>query len=420
MLQTRENRTLLLFLTGAFALNHLDRHLVSITLNEIGREFGLSDLQLGTLSGLAFALVHVALGFLAARFAVAGRRKAILVTSVGLWSAMTMLMGIANNYVQLFLARLGVGVGEAGCVPSSHAMIAEAYGTERRASALAFFSGGANVGLFLAFLVGGLLSQAYGWRVAFLVAGAPGLVLALVMIFSLREPLPQGASSGRMGPGPITVCKTLAERRSTRHVVFGATITALVGFGALAWIPTFLARTHAAPIWVIGLYLAFTAGILGALGTWVGGLLADRFGKHDITWRLKLVAVSILVGKSLAIVFYLSDNLSLALIAFVVPAAVGAVFTGPSFAQIYSNVPSAHRPMATAIMMFLFNLVGLGLGPMLVGFASDLLKSSQGADSLRYAMVLLQVTGFWAAIHFWIAGNAVGAEAKLDSSTDRS
>ena len=404
------NRLLLVLLTTAFALNHLDRHILNITLNDIGVEFQLTDLQLGTLSGLAFAVIYVGLGFPVAKLSRAGRRKPILVSAIGLWSLMTMAIGVTGNYVQIFLARFGVGVGEAGCVPPSHAMIADAYPPQKRASALAVFSAGTNIGIFLAFLGGGIVAHKFGWRAAFLAAGLPGILLALIMVFKLHEPAAPPEVKHEGEHSFKALLGTLLSETSTRHVIFGATLTALVGFGAIAWIAAFLSRIHGMQLAQVGLYLAIVIGVLGALGTWLGGVASDYLGQERPDWRLKFVGVTILVAKPLSIVFYLSDGLVLALVVFAVPAAVGSMFTGPSFAHIYSKLPSAQRPMATAVMMFLFNLIGLGLGPVMVGFISDMLAAYHGENSLRYALVILQLSGLWAAVHFWLAGNAVKLE----------
>ena len=336
-MSSNHNRSLLFFLTAAFALNHLDRHVLNITLNDIGAEFQLSDFQLGTLSGLAFAAIYVVLGFPIAKYSNPGKRKTILVSAIGLWSVMTMLMGITSNYVQIFLARFGVGVGEAGCAPPSHAMIADAFPKQQRASALAVFSAGSNIGIFAAFLVGGILAHKFGWRIAFFAAGMPGLLLALVMIVKFHEPAPAQVETAKAKPQFRDLFLKLMAEPSTRHVILGSTLTALVGFGAIAWIATFLARVHDMQVAQIGLYLAFVVGVLGAIGTCLGGFLADYFGRTRADWRMKFVAISILIAKPLSILFYLSDNLYFALIVFVVPSAVGAMFTGPAFAHIYSQ-----------------------------------------------------------------------------------
>lgn len=405
---------MLFILTAAFALNHLDRQVLNIVLNDIGVEFQLTDLQLGSLSGFAFAIIYAVLGFPIAKLAKPGKRKTILIAAISVWSAMTMLMGLTTNFIQIFLARVGVGIGEAGCVPSSHSMIADAYPKEKRATSLAFFSAGTNIGIFLSFLVGGIVAAEFGWRAAFLVAGLPGVFLGIVMLFALHEPLSVDHSekSGKASknidmPKYSDVIGTLLKEPSTRHTIIGAALVSMVGYGALTWLATFLVRIHSMELAQIGLYLAFVVGLLGAVATWAGGWFADKIGKNNPDWRLKFVALSILAAKPLAIIFYLSDDVVFALCFLVVPAALGALFSGPSFSHIYSTLEPSKRAMATAILMFITNLIGLGLGPILVGLVSDLLAPAYGIDSLRYSLIIIQLVGLWGATHFWLAGRHV-------------
>ncbi|SNZ21148.1 spinster family MFS transporter [Cohaesibacter gelatinilyticus] len=403
------NRKLLYLLTAMFSLSYLDRQILNITLNDIGAEFSLTDLQLGSLSGIAFAIVYVVFGFPVARLVRPGNRKVIAVAALSFWSTMTALMGIAGSFVTLLLARIGVGVGEAGCVPPSHSMIIDAFPPEKRASALSFYSAGTNIGIFLAFLVGGILTAKFGWRIAFLAAGLPGIALAIWIYFKLDEPASPVASTDRQSEKKsyASLARALLADKSTRHTLIGVALTAMVGLGASAWIATFLIRVHALEIAQVGVYLAVTIGIIGAVGTWLGGVLSDRLGRKNPTWRLKFVAVTIVIAKPFSILFYLQDQTMVALVIFVIPAMVGAMFVGPSFSHLYSRFEASSRPMITAILMFVINLVGLGLGPTLVGLISDMLAPTEGEGSLRYALVLLQIAGLWAAVHFWIAGRAM-------------
>lgn len=405
-----ERRWLLALLTLTFALSHLDRQILNITLNAIGLEFGLNDVQLGALSGLAFAVIYVMLGFPVAKLALPGRRKAIVAGALGFWSFMTVLTGFAGSYLHLLLARIGVGVGEAGAAPPSHAMISAAYEPERRASALAVFSAGANIGIFLSFLVGGIVATAYGWRAAFFVAGAPGLLLAVVLMLKVREPVPKTPAPARTFTYR-DVAARMFQSASTRHALYGAVLTAVVGYGAVAWVSTFLIRSHDLTTAQAGIFLAFTVGLLGGGGTWLGGVLADRLGARRADYRLKFVACTILCAKPFSIAFYLLGDPVIALTLFVVPALVGAMFTGPTFAHIYGELDEAMRPMATAVIMFLFNLIGLGLGPLIVGGLSDFMAPGEGSDSLRYALAIIQAVGLWGAVHFWIAGQKVKDQA---------
>lgn len=407
MKEIPSTRSVLLLLTAAFVLNHLDRHILNITLNDIGVEFNLTDLQLGTLSGVAFAVIYVLLGFPIAKLCRQGQRKFILVSALGVWSVMTALMGLATNYMQILMARVGVGMGEAGCVPASHSMISDAYPPEKRASAFAFYSAGANVGIFLSFIIGGFVASTYGWRMAFFVAGIPGILLAIAMVFLLKEPEQDIPESKTGGASYRTVIGILFSDKTTRHVIWGSALTAMVGYGAIAWIAAFLTRTHGLPLPHIGLYLAVVVGLLGALGTWAGGVLADRLGRTKPELRLRFVAITILIAKPFAVLFYLLDSTAIALIIFIIPAIVGAMFTGPTFAHVYSKLAAEQRAMATAIMMFILNLVGLGIGPVLVGFISDMFSASQGQNSLRFALAIIQIAGLWGGLHFWLAARAI-------------
>ncbi|MGJ8527885.1 MFS transporter [Maritalea sp.] len=209
------------------------------------------------------------------------------------------------------------------------------------------------------------------------------------------------------GIGYKSLVKQLVMDKSCCHSLFGAALAAMVSLGAGAWIAAFLIRAHGLSIAHVGIYLAITIGIVGALGTWLGGVISDHLGSKDPTWRLKFIAVTLLIAKPFAILFYLLDNTTLALVVFIVPALTGAMLIGPTFSHLYSRVEASSRPMVTAIFMFMVNLIGLGLGPILVGLMSDAQFSAYGPNSLRYALVALQIAGFWAAVHFWIAGRAI-------------
>ncbi len=411
-----QNRILLVILTAAFALSFLDRQILNITLNDIGREFQLTDLQLGTLSGLSFAVVYVVFGFPIAKLCKPGRQKKILTLALATWSILTALTGFAGNYVQLILLRIGVGIGEAGGVPPSHAMIGRAYLPEKRGGAIAFFSSGANVGIFLSFLVGGIIASIYGWRVAFYVASAPGIILAIMMILFLKEPPDnEGLTAEKISmPTYRFVLHQLLTDKSSKHVLIGAVVTSIVGYGTLTWLAAFLTRSHGLDTAQAGIFLGIVVGIGGAFGSYFGGAISDRLGLKRADWRLKSVCAIILISKPFAFGFYLIDNTSVALICFVLPAIISGAYMGPSFAHLFSKVDTVAQPMVTAIMMLMFNLIGLGLGPVFVGLLSDGLVNNFDQHSLRYALVVLQLIGLWGAAHFWMAGKCISAKALTD------
>lgn len=398
-------------LTAIFAIGHLDRHVLSISLNKIGLEFDLSDLQLGLLSGLIFAIVFVLFGFPIARLAARGNRRNIVAVSAFVWSTMTLVMGTAQNFTHLIMARLGVGIGEAGAVAPAHSMISDLYPPGQRTSAMATFSIGANIGVLLAFLIGGIIGQILGWRWAFFIAGMPGILLAFILRYGTEEPKRLEASSGSDdGSLFLATLKTIASDRGLRHAILGVGLTGIVTFGALAWNPAFLIRVHGLSQAQAGIVLAVAIGLFGGMGTWISGRLADRLGATDARWRIWLVIISILIGKIFAFGFVLVDH-RIASIGFLLGSAtLAGVFWGPTFAYLHAKVPTEMRPMATAMFLFSFNLIGLGIGPTLIGFLSDRVFAEDGYASLRYALATIQFISFWGAWHYWKVAKTMTAQ----------
>jgi MFS family permease len=397
----------LAMLTGVAALNQLDRQLLSILLEPVRREFGLTDIQLGLLSGIAFAALYTTLSIPAAMWAVNHSRRNLITAAIVVWGGMTAVCGAAHSFAQLFLARLGVGVGEAGGIPPSHAMISDLYRPGERATAMAIWTSGNNIGILLAFLLGGLIAERHGWRTAFVVAGIATMLFAVLLRLTVREP----ARSAE--PGAIAMRSRDHVRESILdlwrdpvmfHTSIGAILTAAVGYGAIAWVPSYLARSHQLPLATIGIYLALVIGIGGAIGNSLGGYYSDVLRRRDVRWSLWLVAAVFIGSKPFSISFYLLDNTSLALTLFAIPAATGAIYHGPSIAVLHERVPAARRPIISAIFLMLINFIGLGLGPLITGALSQLVFAGAGEDSLRYALVVMQIVGVWGGLHYLLAG----------------
>lgn len=393
-------------LTAVAALNQLDRQLMAILLEPVRREFALSDVQLGLLSGVAFAALYTTLSIPAAVWAVSHGRRNLIAVAVAVWGGMTVLCGAAQSFGQLFLARLGVGVGEAGGIPPSHAIISDLYPPGERATAMAIWSAGNNIGIFVAFLFGGVVAQRFGWRAAFVVAGVLTVLFALVVRLTVREP-PRAIKADpalRSGGRVREAWRLMRQDPALRQIWVGAIITAAVGYGALAWIPSYLARSHQLSIVTVGIYVAVVVGLGGALGNWLGGYFSDALRRRDIRWSLWLVAAVFIGSKPFSIAFYLLDNVVLALTLFALPAAVGGIFMGPSVAVLHDRVPVALRPIVSAIFLMFINFIGLGLGPLATGALSQFVFASAGEHSLRYALVVMQFVGVWGGLHFWLAG----------------
>ncbi len=409
----------LFLLTALSAMNQFDRQLLNVLIEPIRHEFGLGDFQLGLLSGVAFAVIYTVLSIPAAIWAVRGNRRNLLAASAVVWGAMTACCGLVQSYWQLLIARFGVGVGEAGGMPPSHAMISDLYGAEERGAAMSTWSAGINIGVFFSFLVGGVVGRYYGWRAAFWVAGAVTVLLALLLRLTVREPPRIADRHGRSFAALpsrsllMATIRTMLFEPVARHVVIGASVASVVTYASLTWFPSFLVRSHGMTLAEVGIYLAFVIGLGGAVGTWAGGRLSDRLRKRDIRWSLWLVALVLAGIKPFMFGFLLVDTTILALAIFLVPGIIGAVYIGPSLAVLHNRVPADLRPVASAVFLLIVNFLGLGLGPLLVGSMSQFVFAEAGPDALRYALVMVQVVGIWAAWHYYRAGARLASSARI-------
>jgi predicted MFS family arabinose efflux permease len=403
----------LAILTAMYVVNYLDRQILALLLQPIKNEFHISDTALGLLAGPTFALFYATLGIPIARLADKGNRRNIIAVSLGLFSLMTVVCGLAAQFWQLLLARVATGVGEAGTGPSAQAIISDLYPPQSRATAQSFYSAGLNIGLLIAFAIGGFIAQKYGWRAAFLAAGIPGLVLVFVVMFTMREPL-RGISENLKDSGEAVplgnVIRILWSQRSFRWIALGAAMASFSGYGATAFIPAFLVRSHHMSVAEIGLAFAALAGVGGWIGTFLAGIIADRMGRRDVRWNVYVPIGAVFLAVPFAPVFYLAHSTTVALLAAIIPTAMGAVFVGPSVTMAQGLVPLRMRATAAAILLFILNIIGLGLGPQAVGFVSDLLAPTLGADSLRYALLIGPVAGVVSALCYWRAASTLAAD----------
>ncbi len=413
-------------LVVVYTFNFIDRQILSILLEPIKQELGLSDTQLGMLAGFAFAAFYATLGIPIARFADRSNRRNLIALALTIWSGMTALSGVAQNFWHLLLARIGVGVGEAGCSPPAHSMLADYYPAHRRATALGIYSLGIPVGILFGFVAGGWINEFFGWRMAFLVVGVPGLLLAVVVRFTVREP-ERGMSEGHYAagdqPGIVETFGYLWQKRSFRHLAFGGALTAFVGYGVITWVPAFLIRSHGMGTDEVGTYLGLILGIPGGVGIALGGFLADRFGARDTRWFLWIVSVAILAGVPFAIGVYLAPDPYLALLLLVLPVALGNFYQATTFAQTQGLVTLRMRAVAAAVLLFILNIIGLGLGPQVTGVLSDLLRPRLGDESLRWSLLICSLVNIWAAWHYYVAGKYLKADldkTALDEQTRQS
>lgn len=406
-------------MTFIYTANYVDRQIVAILLQSIKLDMGLSDTQLGLLSGLAFAIFYATLGIPIAYLADRVSRKKIIIVSLSLFSVMTIICGFAQNFIQLLLARIGVGVGEAGTSPASHAMIADMYAPNERATPLAIFALGINIGLLIAFLVGGWVNHHYGWRTAFQVVALPGLLLVVIAMFTLRDP-PRGLSDGQeaqKAPPLGEVARYILHNKTLRQLIIGSTLVVTVGYGAIAWLPTYFVRVHAMTTIEVGQILALLIGIGGGIGTALGGHFADRLGKRDVRWNLWLIVILALVGLPFSVGAYLATDTTLAIILLAFPVSVGALYFGPTLAMLHTLVRPEMRSLASAILLFINNIIGLGLGPLMIGVLSDYFSTDYGARALPYAMVTSALLALWASVHLWLAASTLRADIENTGQT---
>lgn len=394
-------------LTVVYSFNFIDRQLLAILQESIKADLGLSDSQLGLLTGFAFAVFYVTAGIPIARWADRSNRRNIVALSLAVWSGMTAVSGMAQNYVQLLLARIGVGVGEAGGSPPSHSMISDIFPANRRASALGFYSTGVNVGILFGFLLGGWLNEYFGWRVAFMVVGAPGILLALLVRFTVAEPIRGLAENKQVSDRPIPVIEILSllwSRHSFRHLAVASGLTAFVSYAIASWSASYFIRSHGMSTGELGTWLAFIMGFGGAVGAFGGGVLADKLATKDKRWYVWVPAVAGMIAAPFIVVVYSADSAYLALLCAVVPGVMSNVFLGSTVATVHSLVGVRMRAMSSAVFFFILNIIGLGLGPYSVGLLSDYLALDYGQESLRYAMLMiLPIVAVWAVVHFLLA-----------------
>lgn len=403
----------LFIMTLVYVVNYLDRQILGILNPQIKAEFHVSNTLIGLLGGPAFALVYATLGIPIAVLADRVNRRNVIAASLATFSVMTVLCGYAVQFWQLMLARFGTGIGEAGTGPSINSVISDLYPPQKRATALSIYTAGLNVGLLLGFFGGGWIAAHYGWRNAFLAAGIPGLLLVLVLLATVSEP--QRGQSERLAdtaesPSLWAVARFLWNQRSFRWMSFGTAMSSFGGYAGITFIPLFLVTSHHMSLPAIGLVLSLLTGVVGAIGTYLAGVFADLFGRRDVRWNMYVPIIATFIAVPCTPVFYLSSNLTLALIAAIGPAFVGAAFVGPAYAMAQALVPLRMRARTAAILLFILNIIGLGLAAPVVGKISDLLEPSLGADSLRWALMTGIITGLIGAFCYWRASRTLEAD----------
>ena len=403
----RSVRLTLWILLFVYIFNFIDRQIVNILAESIARDLKLSDTQIGLMTGLVFALFYTALGLPIARYAdrPTTNRARVIAVALTIWSAMTALCGFAQNFVQLLLARIGVGVGEAGCSPPAHSLISDIVPPEKRSSALAFYALGIPIGTLLGMVIGGLLADWVGWRHAFVIVGLPGVAMALLVLRLLRDPrqaaMPAaGASAHEELPLKDALRAVMGSRAFVLLLIAGSA-AAFLSYGKVTWTTIFFQRTHAMSPGEVGFWYGIVNGIAGIGGTWLGGYLADRFGATNRRHVLTAPIVGMTVAVPLALLAYQATDWPVALTLLAIPTLCNSLYYGPTYSTAQGLAPLRARAIAAAVLLFFQNLIGLGLGPLFFGMLSDWLQPSHGEESVRYVLYGGACLGLIPAFFFW-------------------
>ena len=398
--------------------NMADRQMLAIVMDDIALAFEVSDTAMGFLSGFAFAVFYTVAGLPIARWADSGVRRSILALGILVWSAMTAASGLARSFAQLAIARVAVGVGEATATPCSHSLVSDYFPEESRGKALAVLAMGASLGAMIGNLAAGVLADQYGWRSAFFVLGAPGVLLALLLRFTVREPV-RGVSDRTPVEDrhePLgAVMRFLLGLPAYRHLLIAAAIHYFAHFGAGMWMPTYLIRVHSMTKTEVGTGLA-AASIASVVGTFFGGWLADRLGPRDARWYFWLPALGTVAAMPFWVLALMSEDGTTALLWAIPYYFCSAIWSAPMQATAQSLARPRMRGMSATITSFVITMVGMGLGPLAIGAISDAFEPTQGAGSIRTALLILAVVNVWALGHNVMGARTIAVDLRAKES----
>jgi MFS family permease len=441
----RYTRWALVLLMFVYTSNFIDRTILATLGQPIKVDLKISDASLGLLQGFAFAVFYTVLGIPIARLAERRSRVTILSVCLVIWSGMTALCGVAQSFLQLLLFRFGVGVGEAGCSPSAHSLIADYFPSAKRSSALAVYSFGIPLGGMIGAVSGGWIAEHLSWRAAFFIVGAPGLILALIARLTLREP-PRGHSEAAGSPGQVAgeapppsllaVARRLFGAPSFRHMTAGVTLISFAGYGVGGFAQPYFIRQFHLGLAEVGLVFGVITGVSTGLGTLLGGFVTDWAGRRDRRWYALVPAIGFLIATPFYVAAYLAGSWTLAALCLVLPGVFSYTYLGPTFGVMHNLVEPRMRATATALLFFVLNFIALGGGPFFTGLMSDIfaqhaftqaglghflgvcpggaapkgspeaLKAlcvSTGAHAIRWAILTTFGFGVWGAVHYFLA-----------------
>ena len=434
----------LMLLLAINSVNFIDRTIVNILSQPIKAELHLDDWQIGLMGGLTFALFYATLGLPIARLAERKSRVNIISMAVAAWSVMTGLCGLAPNFAVLLMCRVGVGVGEAGCSPPAHSLLSDYFPPNRRATALSIFSLGVPVGALIGAVFGGWAGQSLGWRYTIMLAAVPGVLLAILAKLTLREPARGGTElkaaapvdAAEKPPSLMDVARRLFSRRTFWHIAAGATLASFAGYGIGQFSAAYFVREYGLGLKTVGLVFGMIGGVSAGVGTLLGGLLTDFAGKHDKRWYVFVPAIGLIVAAPLYMLGYAQSHWPIAAGLLLLPGIFHYTFLGPSFAVTHSMVQPRMRATASAVLVLIMTLLGMGLGPLLVGVAGDLLANrafdgdfrgvcpggvapktaldvtkaacmQASATGIQHAIIGCAAIYAWAGVHYFLAARAL-------------
>ncbi|ALE15786.1 Major facilitator family transporter [Altererythrobacter epoxidivorans] len=407
----RARQLTLFLLTATYFFSYMDRQILAILLEDIKADLLLSDTQLGLLSGFAFAIFYATLGIPVAALADRMNRVNIISIALALWSGMTAACGLAQNFAHLLLARIGVGIGEAGSSPPSHSIIADLYPAEKRALALSIYSLGVTLGAAAGQIFGGNLTYFFDWRTAFIAIGLPGVALAILVKLFATEPMRRaepGAVESEETPSVWEGFRTIFANRAAVWLVAGVTLTSMIGYALTGWTPAYLIRSFGLNTLQVGNIVApllAIAGVASGLGSgWLANRLSEKYGMQAqplMVAALKTIALPFLI------LFYVVDSAWMAVGIYFVAVLFQSCYLGPTFAMIQTLAPMRMRAVWAAVTLLIINLIGLGLGPTMVGVLSDIFAADYGEQSLKQALLVIACFTPAAIFCYWRAGVAL-------------
>jgi len=388
-------------LTAVYMLNLVDRGLLALLMQPIKQDLGLSDTQLGFLTGIAFGLFYAVLGLPIARWADRGDRITITSLAIGLWGLTVMACLFVTQYSQLVLARVAAAVGESGCKPPTYSLVGDYFPQPaQRVRAMSIYSAGNYLSSPIAYIVGGWLNERYGWRLTFFLMGIPGLLLALLVKGTVVDPRARSQSQ-RVAPELHAVFRALWRLRSLRHLSAALILLYTMGLGLSPWYAAFMIRTHGVGTAELGIWLGLILGLGGSIGALLGGQVAGRWFAGDESNQMRMSALTVALTVPCFVAFLSLPSKLEAFVALIPMIVTISMFVGPTYALLQRLVPDEMRATMMALVMLLANLIGFGIGPQAVGVLSD------AFGSLRYAMLAVSFIGLWAGWHFWAAARTV-------------